>query len=157
MKHLRAVVSAVVLASCTGETTNDDASNDGKNLQNSSPEDASADGGSSNASNGIECFLATVCVDGLVPEEWAAVCVSASTDLVSAAVYKVCVVDGRGVLGVLQLRGDQRVLNAGWTHSAYGNGNIASTLSPQDEVKCSASLTNFGDKPTTAFCPSAGP
>lgn len=84
------------------------------------------------------CSPLTACVDG-APTLVADVCIRSAQEAVanpSAGLYRVCLADDRGRLLLAILTGDQIVTNAGWTHSAYGNGLVASTLSAADEARC---------------------
>jgi hypothetical protein len=43
-------------------------------------------------------------------------------------------------MGTTTIRGDLVVENMGWRYSGYGNGNVKSTLTADEEAQCAALL-----------------
>ncbi len=92
----------------------------------------------------VECLSGVACVDGgYVP--WQNICVYSVTEVPSAGLYQVCVVDDHGNAGLVMIRGDRAIANRGWTHSAYGNGLFASTLTDAGMQQCSEITARLSD------------
>lgn len=103
--------------------------------------DVDADSSQANVEN---CSDMRVCVDHM-RVTWMGVCVASSAEEASAGLHTICLVNDKGDLGVAQVRGDKVVTNARWTHSSYGTGAVASTLSPDNEARCTEALEAITD------------
>jgi hypothetical protein len=92
----------------------------------------------------VTCGATSVCViseDGgmprLVPQRIESLCTGQLLpQKASAGLYQVCLVGPDGSLFLTIAGGSNSYEMDGFTHSAYGGGNIHSTLSPADEPRC---------------------
>ena len=85
--------------------------------------------------DGPNCDDKPVCVNG-VKQIWPKVCEQSLTEIPSASINPVCLVDERGNVGLAFMSGSMAVTNKGWGSSGYGQ--IADTLSPNAQASCDA-------------------
>jgi hypothetical protein len=85
--------------------------------------------------DGPNCADKSVCVNG-VKQVWPKVCEQSLTEIPSASINSVCLVDERGNVGLTFMTGSNAVTNKGWGSSGYGL--IADTLGPNAQASCDA-------------------